>query len=72
MLPLYTGGKLTEYARITKAMLRMSKFDTKKLLNEKIFETKKAFYDISLVQDYIYNLLKLLKISSILKILLIA
>jgi len=61
MLPLYTGGKLTEYARITKAMLRMSKFDTKKLLNEKIFETKKAFYDISLVQDYIYNLSKIIK-----------
>ena len=61
MLPLYTGGKLSEYGRITKAMQRMSKFDTQKLLNEKIFQTKKAFYDISLIQNYIYNLSKIIK-----------
>ena len=61
MLPLYTGGKLTEYARITEAMHRMSQWDTKKLLNEKIFQTKKAFYDISLVENYISNLSKIIK-----------
>ena len=61
MLPIYTGGKLSEYGRITKAMQRMSKFDTQKLLNEKIFQTKKAFYDISLIQKYIYNLSKIIK-----------
>jgi len=61
MLPLYTGGKLTEYAHITKAMQLMSKYDTKKLLNEKTFQTKKAFYDISLIQNYIYNLSKIIK-----------
>ena len=60
MLPLYTGGKLTEYGRITKAMQRMSQYDTKKLLNEKVFQTKKAFYDISLIQNYIYNLSKII------------
>jgi outer membrane protein TolC len=61
MLPIYTGGKLTEYGRITKAMQRMSQYDTQKLLNEKIFQTKKAFYDISLIQNYIYNLSKIIK-----------
>ena len=61
MLPLYTGGKLTEYERITKSMQRMSQYDTQKLLNEKIFQTKKAFYDISLIQNYIYNLSKIIK-----------
>jgi len=61
MLPLYTGGKLTEYGRITKAMQYMSHFDTQKLLNEKVFQTKKAFYDISLIQNYIYNLSKIIK-----------
>ncbi len=61
MLPIYTGGKLSEYGRITKAMQRMSKFDTQKLLNEKIFQTQKAFYDISLIQNYIYNLSKIIK-----------
>ncbi len=61
MLPLYTGGKLTEYGRITNAMQRMSQFDTQKLLNEKVFQTKKAFYDISLVENYIVNLSKIIK-----------
>lgn len=60
-VPLYTGGKLSEYARITKAMEKMSKYDTRKLFNEKVFQTKKAFYDISLVQTYIYNLSKIIK-----------
>lgn len=61
MLPIYTGGKLSEYGRITDAMHRMSQYDTQKLLNEKIFQTKKAFYDISLVSTYIVNLSKIIK-----------
>ena len=61
ILPLYTGGKLTEYGRITDALYRMSQWDTQKLLNEKIFQTKKAFYDISLVENYILNLSKIIK-----------
>ncbi|MCO4845751.1 MAG: TolC family protein [Sulfurovum sp.] len=61
MLPLYTGGKLSEYGRITDALHGMSQWDTQKLLNEKIFQTKKAFYDISLVDNYILNLSKIIK-----------
>ncbi len=60
MLPIYTGGKLSEYGRITESLYRMSQFDTQKLLNEKIFQTKKAFYDISLVENYIDNLSKII------------
>ncbi len=60
MLPIYTGGKLTEYGRITDALYRMSKYDTHKLLNEKVFQVKKAFYDISLVEHYISNLSKII------------
>jgi len=61
MLPLYTGGKLSEYGNITSAMHRMSQYDTQKLLSEKLFQTKKAFYDISLVSNYISNLSKIIK-----------
>ena len=61
MLPLYTGGKLSEYGRISEAMHRMSKYDTQKLLNEKVFQTKKTFYDISLINNYIYNLSKIIR-----------
>jgi outer membrane protein TolC len=58
-IPLYTGGKLTEYQKITRKLYEMSKLDTRKLRNEKIFQVKKAFYDITLVQRYIYNLRKI-------------
>ena len=61
MLPLYTGGKLTEYGRITRGLHRLSLLDSKKVLNAKIFETKKAFYDISLVENYIYHLSQIIK-----------
>jgi outer membrane protein TolC len=60
-LPLYTGGKLTEYTNISKSLYRMSKFNTKKILNEKVFQTKKAFYDISLVEYYIRSLSKIIR-----------
>ena len=56
MLPLYTGGKLDQYGKITKALQNMSQLDTSKLLNEKVFQTTKTFYDISLVDHYISNL----------------
>ena len=55
-IPIYTGGKLTEYGNITRALHRMSKMDTSKVINAKIFQVKKAFYDISLVDNYIHNL----------------
>ncbi|MRI82969.1 MAG: TolC family protein [Nitratiruptor sp.] len=56
MVPLYTGEKLTMYQRISKAMERMSHLDTKKILNEQIYQTKKTFYDIALVEEYIAKL----------------
>ncbi len=56
MVPLYTAGKLDQYGKITKALQTMSQLDTDKLLNEKIFQTTKTFYDISLVDQYIQNL----------------
>jgi len=55
-VPLYTGGKLDQYKKITKALHLMSILDTQKLMQEKIYQTQKTFYDISLVEDYIINL----------------
>jgi len=55
-LPLYTGGKLNQYQKITKALEHMSQLDTSKLLNEKVFQTTKTFYDISLIEQYTINL----------------
>jgi len=55
-VPLYTGGKLSEYKEITRKLYEMSKLDTRKLRDEKIFQVKKAFYNITLVERYVYNL----------------
>ena len=55
-VPLYTGGKLSEYKAITRKLYEMSKLDTRKLRDEKIFQVKKAFYNITLVERYVHNL----------------
>jgi outer membrane protein TolC len=60
-IPIYTGGKISEYKNITHKLYEMSRLDTRKLRNEKIFQVKKAFSDISLVEKYIYNLRKIRK-----------
>jgi len=61
MLPVYTGGKLTEYKKITKSLFQMSKLDMAKVRAEKRYQVKKAFYDIALVQSYISNLHQIIK-----------
>lgn len=55
-LPLYTGGKLEQYEKITRALQRLSVIDTQKVLSEKLFELKKSYYDIYLLETYISNL----------------
>jgi len=60
VLPLYTGGKLTQYGKIANSMYTMSKLDSQKILNQKLLETKKTFYDISLVENYINNLAQII------------
>ena len=56
MLPVYTGGKLTEYKNITKALYNMSRLNTAQVRSAKRYQVQKVFYDISLVQSYIVNL----------------
>ncbi len=58
-IPIFTGFKLSMYEKISRAMERMSHLDTKKVENEKIYQTKKTFYDIALVEEYIENLVVL-------------
>ncbi len=55
-LPIYTGGKLEQYGKITKALSVMSVLDTKKILNEKVYQLKKSFYDSYLLDSYLHNL----------------
>ena len=55
-VPLYVGGKLNKYAQIAQKMAQMSQLDKQKIINEKVFQTRKTFYDIALVNSYIKNL----------------
>ena len=55
-VPLFTGFKLSMYEKISKSMERMKHLEAKKIINEMIYQTKKTFYDITLVENYIKNL----------------
>lgn len=55
-IPLYTGGKLEQYGNITAALKRMSTLEREQLTNQKVYEVKKSFYAISLMNTFIYNL----------------
>ncbi len=56
MIPLYTGWKLKSYRDIAKQMSKMGALDKSKVVAEKLFEVKKAFYDISLLLNFAKDL----------------
>lgn len=55
MVPLYTGGKLEQYDNITAALKRLSTLEREQVTYQKIYEVKKSFYAISLLNTFIYN-----------------
>ncbi len=55
-LPIFVGGKISAYVRAAEGMERMRRLDKTKLLNEKIYETRKAFYDMRLLEEALKNL----------------
>ena len=58
-IPIYTGGMLSAYGDITEALHKMSLMEREQIAAEKIYQTKKTFYDISLVESHIKNLRKI-------------
>ena len=55
-IPIYTGGKLEQYGKITEALQYLSTLDRQALTLQKIYEVKKNFYTLSLMKTYLYNL----------------
>lgn len=55
-LPLYTGGKIEQYGKITQALHAMSTLDKEALILQKIYELKKSFFAISLLDAHLYTL----------------
>ena len=50
MLPIYTGGKLSGYSKIAREMEKIKQLDATKVTGEKIYETRKSYYDMALLQ----------------------
>lgn len=55
-VPLYTGGKLENYGKITHALEVMSTLDKEALTLQKIYELKKSFFAIALLDAHLYHL----------------
>ncbi|MDD5052595.1 MAG: TolC family protein [Sulfuricurvum sp.] len=56
MLPLYTGGKLSAYSDISDKMEQIKKLDADQVKTEKIYETRKSYYDMALLQNSINHM----------------
>jgi outer membrane protein TolC len=52
MIPLFTGGKLSNYRDIAKKMSKMGRLDKQKVEAQKEYEVRKTFYDISLLLQF--------------------
>ena len=53
---IFTGFKISSYHDMAKAMQEMKTLDEKQLESKKIYEVRKSFYDMALVEDSIKNL----------------
>lgn len=50
-LPLYTGGKLSGYEKVAAQMEKIKQLDTASVTAEKIYQTRKSYYDMALIED---------------------
>ncbi len=55
-LPLYTGGQISSYTDIASSMEKMKSLEKSQIIGEKIYETRKSFYDMALLRNGIGNL----------------
>lgn len=60
-VPVFTGFKIYSYESIMNSVTKIRKLEKSKVVNEKIYETKKSFYDMALLEDSIANLAVILK-----------
>lgn len=55
-IPLYTGGKLGSYEKIAAEMEKIKQLDTAKVTAEKIYQIRKSYYDMALLDHSIQQL----------------
>ena len=66
-LPLYTGGKLSIYEKIASEMEKIKQLDTASVTAEKIYQTRKSYYDMALIEDSMTQMSRILDNISILE-----
>ncbi|MDD3476634.1 MAG: TolC family protein [Sulfurimonas sp.] len=60
-LPIFTGFKISSYVDVMQSVTKIRALEKTQMLNEKIYETRKSFYDMALLEDSISNLHVILK-----------
>ncbi len=58
---LFTGFKLASYKSIAESMKKMKTLDKDALVDEKVYQVKKSYYDMALLEDALKNLNIVLK-----------
>ena len=59
-VPLFTGFALSSYSDIMESMTKMKSLEKEEIINEKIYQLRKSYYDMALLNDSIKNLNKIL------------
>lgn len=59
-VPLFTGFAISSYENIMKEVKNIKSLDKEKTLNEKVFQLKKSYYDMALLDSSIKNMEKIL------------
>jgi len=59
-VPLFTGFQISSYVDIMESMTKMKKLEKKQVINEKIYQIRKSFYDMALLRNSTKNLNKIL------------
>jgi len=55
-VPLFTGFQISSYSNIMKAMTKMKTLEKDQIVNEKIYELRKSYYDMALIKSSTKNL----------------
>jgi len=59
-VPLFTGFALSSYSEIMASMTKMKSLEKEEIINEKIYQLRKSYYDMALLNASIENLNKIL------------
>jgi len=66
-IPLFTGFQISSYVEIMKSMAKMKGLEKEQIENEKIYQLRKSYYDMALLNNSIKNLNKILSNIEILE-----